>query len=71
MYRVDNDTNNGCVGYENISGDIDAIYHNEKHNVVTFSLPHVPEVSIFAADVPNMIKALEHMQKYLVDKGFV
>jgi len=69
MYMVDQDLNSSPeFGYKNSEGDIESVAYSE--SMVSIS-DGFNEFSIHPNDVKFTIKALEYMQKYLVDEGII
>lgn len=73
MYMVDNDVAvNSEFGYTNQDGDIESVRYNEEGSLVVINVGEgVGNAPVYPEDVPNLIKALQHMQKYLVDEGII
>lgn len=71
MYMVDKDeVVNSEFGFTNKDGDIEKIYYDENDNNVVIDQEGY-DYRIYPQDVANMIKALQYMQKYLIDKGVI
>ena len=68
MYMVDKDKAvNSEFGFTNQDGDIESVNYIKDEEIVEISHYH----RIYPQDVANMIKALQHMQKYLIDEGII
>lgn len=69
MYMVDTDVNdNKSFGYTNEGGRIEGVYFEEERLKLTDG---VGNFCIYPKDIHHMIKALQHMQKYLIDEGII
>ena len=72
MYMVDKDESvNNEFGFTNQDGDIESVRYNEEESLVVINLSWDNRHNVYPKDVPNLIKALQHMQKYLVDEGII
>lgn len=73
MYMVDNDVAvNSEFGYTNQDGDIESVrYEEEEESLVVIDFNRGSNLYVYPKDISNLIKALQHMQKYLVDKGII
>lgn len=69
MYMVDTDVNdNKSFGYTNEEGKVEGVHFEEGRIKLTDGAGNF---FIYPHDVQHLIKALQHMQKYLVDEGIV
>ena len=73
MYMVDNDVAvNSEFGYTNQDGDIESVrYEEEEESLVVIDFNRGSNLYVYPKDISNLIKALQHMQKYLVDEGII
>lgn len=74
MYMVDNkDHKENCFGYTNKDGIIEYVKYDKANEMVVIGvdIEDDGDVWYYPEDISNLIKALEHMQKYLVDEGII
>ena len=74
MYMVDNTVQkDNCFGYINKDGTIEYVKYDKytKMVIVGVNGEGDEDVWYYPEDISNLIKALEHMQKHLVDEGIV
>ena len=72
MYMVDKDVAvNSEFGYTNQDGNIENVRYDEEGSLVVIDIGDGIGIPVYPKDVPNLIKALQHMQKYLVDEGII
>lgn len=72
MYMVDKDVAvNSEFGYTNQDGGIESVRYNEEESLVVIDVGDGIGIPVYPEDVPNLVKALQHMQKYLVDEGII
>lgn len=72
MYMVDNDVAvNSEFGYTNQDGNIESVRYDKEGSLVVIDVGDGIGIPVYPKDVHNLIKALQHMQKYLVDKGVI
>lgn len=73
MYMVDKDEAvNSEFGFTNQDGDIESVrYEEEEESLVVIDFNRGSNLYVYPKDISNLIKALQHMQKYLVDKGVI
>lgn len=72
MYMVDKDEAvNSEFGFTNQDGDIESVAYDEEGSLVVIDVGDGIGIPVYPKDVHNLIKALQHMQKYLVDKGVI
>lgn len=72
MYMVDKDEAvNSEFGFTNQDGDIESVAYDEEGSLVVIDVGDGIGILVYPEDVHNLIKALQHMQKYLVDKGVI
>lgn len=71
MYMVDEDkTINSTFGFTNQDGDIESVSYDKCDEVVEI-VGGGYDYRVYPQDVSKMIKALEHMHKYLVDEKLI
>jgi ribosomal protein S15P/S13E len=58
-------------GYTNQDGGIESVRYDEEGSLVVIDVGDGIGILVYPEDVHNLIKALQHMQKYLVDKGVI
>jgi len=69
MYMVDTDVDtNKSFGYTNEEGRIEGVYFEEERLKLTDGVGYF---FIYPRDIHHLIKALQHMQKYLIDEGII
>jgi len=74
MYMVDDEEyKDNCFGYTSKDGTIEYVKYDSPNKIVVLGAEHCGDHDVWYSpeDVPNLIKALEHMQKYLVDEGII
>lgn len=72
MYMVDKDEAvNSEFGFTNQDGDIESVRYDEEEILVVIDHGWGSGHNVYPKDIPNLIKALQHMQKYLVDEGII
>lgn len=72
MYMVDKEKEVvDTFGYTNQDGDIESVRYNEEGSLVVIDVGDGIGIPVYPKDVHNLIKALQHVQKYLVDKGVI
>lgn len=72
MYMVDKEKEVvDTFGYTNQDGDIESVCYDEEERLVVLDSGWGCGYNVYPKDIPNLIKALQHMQKYLVDKGII
>lgn len=72
MYMVDKEKEViNEFGYTNQDGDIESVCYNEEGRLVVINVGDDIGIPVHPKDIPNLIKALQHMQKYLIDKGVI
>lgn len=72
MYMVDKDvTVNSEFGYTNQDGGIEIVRYNKEGSLVVIDVGDGIGIPVYPEDIPNLIKTLQHMQKYLIDKGVI
>lgn len=75
MYMVDSDNQKeNSFGYENQDGTVESVVYDKYNKMVVLGVEGgdiAGNVWYYPKDIPNLIKALEHMQKYLVDEGII
>lgn len=74
MYMVDiGEYKDNCFGYTNKDGTIEYVKYDKANEMVIVGVETEGdgEVWYHPEDISNLIKALEHMQKYLVDEGII
>lgn len=72
MYMVDKEKEVvDTFGYTNQDGDIESVRYDEEERLVVIDFAWGSGYNVYPKDIPNLIKALQHMQKYLVDKGIM
>jgi len=72
MYMVDKEKEVvDTFGYTNQDGDIESVRYDEEERLVIIDSGWGSGHNVYPKDIPNLIKALQHMQKYLVDKGII
>ena len=72
MYMVDKDEAvNSEFGFTNQDGDIESVRYDEEEILVVINPGWGSGHNVYPKDIPNLIKALQHMQKYLIDKGVI
>jgi hypothetical protein len=62
---------NSEFGFTNQDGDIESVAYDEEGSLVVIDVGDGIGILVYPEDVHNLIKALQHMQKYLVDKGVI
>jgi hypothetical protein len=62
---------NSEFGFTNQDGDIESVAYDEEGSLVVIDVGDGIGIPVYPKDVHNLIKALQHMQKYLVDKGVI
>jgi hypothetical protein len=58
-------------GYTNQDGGIESVRYDEEGSLVVIDVGDGIGIPVYPEDVPNLVKALQHMQKYLVDEGII
>jgi ribosomal protein S15P/S13E len=58
-------------GYTNQDGGIESVRYDKEGSLVVIDVGDGIGILVYPEDVHNLIKALQHMQKYLVDKGVI
>jgi ribosomal protein S15P/S13E len=58
-------------GFTNQDGGIESVRYDEEGSLVVIDVGDGIGILVYPEDVHNLIKALQHMQKYLVDKGVI
>lgn len=74
MYMVDDtEQKENSFGYTDKDGTIEYVKYDPNNKMVILGVEHCGDSDIwyYPEDVHKLIKALEHMQKYLVDEGIV
>lgn len=74
MFMVDStDKKENCFGYTNKDGTIEYVKYDTRNKMVILGVDACGGADVWYCpeDVPKLIKALEHVQKYLVDEGIV
>ena len=74
MYMVDiGEYKDNCFGYTNKDGAIEYVKYDKANEMVIAGVDDEGdgEIWYYPEDISNLIKALEHMQKYLVDEGII
>ena len=74
MYMVDDEEyKDNCFGYTNKDCTIEYVKYDKANKMVIVGVDDEGDESVwyYPEDISNLIKALEHMQKYLVDEGII
>jgi len=72
MYMVDKEKEViNEFGYTNQDGGIESVRYDEEESLVIIDFGWDSGHNVYPKDVHNLIKALQYMQKYLVDKGVI
>lgn len=72
MYMVDKDVAvNSEFGYTNQDGGIGSVRYDKEGSLVVIDVGDGIGIPVYPEDVPNLVKALQYMQKYLVDEGII
>ena len=74
MYMVDDtEQKENSFGYTNQDGAIEYVKYDKANEMVIVGLTDEGSGNVWhhPEDISNLIKALEHMQKYLVDEGII
>ena len=74
MYMVDNEEyKENCFGYTNKDGTVEYVKYDKSNEMVIVGVEDEGDGNFwyYPEDISNLIKALEHMQKYLVDEGII
>ena len=72
MYMVDKEKEViNEFGYTNQDGDIESVRYDKEGSLVVIDIGDGIGIPVYPEDVPNLVKALQHMQKYLVDEGII
>ena len=72
MYMVDKEKEViNEFGYTNQDGNIESVRYNEEGSLVVIDVGDGIGIPVYPEDVHNLIKALQHVQKYLVDEGII
>lgn len=74
MYMVDiGEYKDNCFGYTNKDGTIEYVKYDKANEMVVVGVDDEGDGSVwyYPEDISNLIKALEYMQKYLVDEGII
>ena len=74
MYMVDDtEQKENSFGYTDKDGTIEYVKYDLNNKMVILGVEHcvASDIWYYPEDVHKLIKALEHMQKYLVDEGIV
>jgi hypothetical protein len=58
-------------GYTNQDGGIESVRYDKEGSLVVIDVGDGIGIPVYPEDVPNLVKALQHMQKYLVDEGII
>lgn len=72
MYMVDKEKESiRAFGYTNQDGDIESVCYDEEGSLVVINVGDGIGIHVYPEDAHNLIKALQHMQKYLVDEEII
>lgn len=72
MYMVDKEKEViNEFGYTNQDGGIESVRYDKEGSLVVIDVGDGIGIPVYPEDVPNLVKALQHMQKYLVDEGII
>ena len=74
MYMVDiGEYKDNCFGYTNKDGTIEYVKYDKANKMVIVGVDDEGDGDVWYSpeDISNLIKALEHMQKYLVEEGII
>lgn len=74
MYMVDSDEQKqDSFGYTNQEGTVECVNYDKHNKMVVLGVEGcaAEDTWYYPKDIANLIKALQHMQKYLVDEGII